>query len=178
MREARGARAPGCLCRAARCRRGARPATSACRSSKLLLVLPRCALVVLRCALDRRYPALAPLHPDLVFRLQLEGRLVQTSDPDLDEAVVGVGCVEEPRSATGEEAATLVARDPPAYLERLDGPVRIHTESAPGLLSAVRAVATPDMNRLTANAVADPSAETHARASSGLHARSCYGPPG
>jgi hypothetical protein len=41
------------------------------------------ALVVLLCALDRRYPALAPLHPDLVFRLQLEGRLIEASDPDL-----------------------------------------------------------------------------------------------
>src|SRR4029450_13620760 len=119
MREARGARAPGCLCRAARCRRGARPATSACRSSKLLLVVLRSALVVLRCALDRRYPALAPLHPDLVFRLQLEGRLIQTSDPDLDERLVGVGwvkgprpagvgCAKEPRPAAGAKAAAVI----------------------------------------------------------------------
>jgi hypothetical protein len=48
------------------------------------------ALVVLRCAVDRRYPALAPLHPDLVFGLHLEGRIIQTSDPNLDELVVGV----------------------------------------------------------------------------------------
>src|SRR5262245_36655929 len=33
MRGSRGARAPGCLCHAARCHRDARPATSACRSS-------------------------------------------------------------------------------------------------------------------------------------------------
>src|SRR3954451_8971582 len=33
MRGSRDARAPGCLCRAARSRRGARPSISACRSS-------------------------------------------------------------------------------------------------------------------------------------------------
>src|SRR6266481_4795111 len=66
------------------------------------------ALVVLRCALDRRYPALAPLHPDLVFGLQLEGRLIQTSDPNLDERVAGVGCVKEPRPTAGAEAATVI----------------------------------------------------------------------
>jgi hypothetical protein len=47
------------------------------------------ALVVLRCTLDRRYPALAPLHPNLGFGLQLEGRLIQTSDPNLDEGSPG-----------------------------------------------------------------------------------------
>src|SRR3989442_5656419 len=67
------------------------------------------ALVVLRCALDRRYPALAPLHPDLGFGLQLEGRLIQTSDPNLDERVAGVGCVKEPRPTAGAEAATVIA---------------------------------------------------------------------
>src|SRR5512133_39214 len=66
-------------------------------------------LVVLRCALDRRYPALAPLHPDLGFGLQLEGRLIQTSDPDLDERVAGVGCVEEPSPTAGAEASTVIA---------------------------------------------------------------------
>jgi len=71
------------------------------RASGLLL------LVVLRRALDRRYPALSPLHPDLVFGLQLEGRLIQTSNPDLDESVVGVGCVEEPRPTAGAEATTV-----------------------------------------------------------------------
>jgi hypothetical protein len=75
----------------------------------LVLVVLRCALVVLRCAVDRRYPALAPLHPDLVFGLQLEGRLIQTSDPDLDERVVGVGGVKEPRPTAGAEAATVIA---------------------------------------------------------------------
>src|SRR5213592_3503155 len=78
------------------------------------------ALVVLRCALDRRYPALAPLHPDLVFGLQLEGRLIQTSDPNLDERVAGVGCVKEPRPAAGAEAATVIACDLAAHLKRLD----------------------------------------------------------
>jgi hypothetical protein len=67
------------------------------------------ALLVLRSALDRRYPALAPLHPDLVFGLQLEGRIIQTSDPNLDERVAGVGCIKEPRPAAGTEAATVIA---------------------------------------------------------------------
>jgi hypothetical protein len=67
------------------------------------LVVPRCALVVLRCVLDRRYPALAALHPDLVLGLQLEGRLIQTSDPNLDERVAGVGCVKEPRPTAGQK---------------------------------------------------------------------------
>ena len=62
-------------------------------SGLLVLVALRCALVMLRCAVDRGYPALAPLHPDLISGLQLEGRLVQTSDPNLDERVVPVGCV-------------------------------------------------------------------------------------
>ena len=80
------------------------------RASRLLvLVVLHCALVVLRCALDRRYPALAPLHPDLGFGLQLEGRLIQTSDPNLDERVAGVGCIKEPRPAAGAEAATVIA---------------------------------------------------------------------
>src|SRR5262249_6615659 len=51
-------------------------------------------LVVLRCALDRRKPALAPLHPDLRLGLQLEGRLVQASEANLDELVAEVGGVE------------------------------------------------------------------------------------
>src|SRR5207247_4411839 len=65
-------------------------ATALRRRANGLLVL-----VVLRCALDRRYPALAPLHPDLGFGLQLEGRLIQTSGPNLDERVVGLGWVKE-----------------------------------------------------------------------------------
>jgi hypothetical protein len=79
-------------------------ATALRRRASGLLVL-----VVLRCALDRRYPALAPLHPDLGFGLQLEGRLIQTSDPNLDERVAGVGCVKEPRPTAGAEAATVIA---------------------------------------------------------------------
>src|SRR5438270_7385971 len=122
------------------------------------------ALVVLRCALDRRYPALAPLHPDLVFGPQLEGCLIQTSDPNLDERVPGIGCVKEPRPAAGAEAATVIARDLAAHLKRLDGPLRIHAERAARLLSAIRAVATPDMHRITANAVADRPGETSAGA--------------
>src|SRR6266566_7103866 len=78
-------------------------------SGLLALVVLRCALVVLRCALDRRDPALAPLHPGLGFGLQLEGRLIKASDPNLHERVVGVGCVKEPRPTAGAEAATVIA---------------------------------------------------------------------
>ena len=46
--------------------------------------------VVLRCPLDRQEPALAPLHPDLGFRLQSEGCLIQTSEPNLDERVAAL----------------------------------------------------------------------------------------
>jgi hypothetical protein len=53
--------------------------------------------------------------------------------------------------------------------------MRIHTERAARLLSAIRPVATPDMHRVTANAVADRPAETSAGAYSRLHARRCYG---
>src|SRR5205085_753426 len=94
------------------------------------------ALVVLRCTLDRGYPALAPLHPDLVFGLQLEGRLIQAPDPNLDERVAGVGCVQEPRPAAGAEAATVIARDLAAHLKRLGRPQRIHSERTARLLSA------------------------------------------
>ena len=41
--------------------------------------------------------------------LQLEGRLIQTSDPNLDERVAGVGRVQEPRPTAGAEAATVIA---------------------------------------------------------------------
>ena len=119
-------------------------------------------LVVLRCALDRWYPTLAPLHPDLGFGLQLERRLIQTSEPNLDERVAGVGRVDEPRPTAGAEAATVIARDLAAQLERLDRPLRIHAERTAGLLSAIRAVATPDMHRVTSNGVANRPAETSA----------------
>ena len=78
-------------------------ATALRRGASGLLVL-----VVLRCALDRRYPALSPLHPDLVFGPQLEGRVIETSDPNLDVRV-GVGGVKEPRPTAGTEAATVIA---------------------------------------------------------------------
>src|SRR5215831_2886880 len=132
------------------------------------------ALVELRCALDRRYPALAALHPDLGLGLQLERRLVQASDPNLDQRVAGIGGVDQARPAAGAEAAAVVARDLAAYLERLDRPVRIHGERAAGLLSAIRAVAAPDVHGLPANAVADRPAETSAGAYSRLHACRCY----
>src|SRR5262245_24590857 len=131
-------------------------------------------LVVLRRAVDRRNPALAPFHEDLVLGLQLEGRLVETSEPNLDERVAGVGRGKDARPAPRAEAATVIARDLAAQLERLDGPVRVHGERTAGLLSAIRAMAPPDVHGLTANAVADRPAETSARAYSGLHARRCY----
>jgi len=52
--------------------------------------------------------------------------------------------------------------------------VRIHSERTARLLSAIRAVAAPDMHRFTTNAVADRPAETSAGAYSCLHARRCY----
>src|SRR5215204_3288655 len=152
MRGSGGARAPGCLCHASRSRRDARPATSACRSSNLLLVGWLLLLFVLRGALDRQYPALAPLHEDLILRLQLEGRLIQTSEPNLDERAARVARVEQPRPTAGAEAATVIARDLAAHLKRIDGPMRIHTERTARLLSASRAVAAPDMHGVPANA--------------------------
>lgn len=128
---------------------------------------------MLRCALDRRDPALSTLHPDLVFWHQLEGRVIQTSNPNLDVRV-GVGGVKEPRPAAGTKAAAVVACDLAAHLERLDGPPRIHGERTAGLLPAVRAVATNDMQGVTANAEADGAAETSAGAYACLHARRCY----
>jgi hypothetical protein len=74
-----------------------------CGAEQVVLVL-----VVLRCALDRGYPALSPLYPDLVFGPQLEGRVIETSDPNLDMRV-GVGGVKEPRPTARTEAATVIA---------------------------------------------------------------------
>jgi hypothetical protein len=45
----------------------------------------------------------------------------------------------------------------------------IHDERAPGLLSAIPAMATPDVYRVTAHAVADRPAEASAGAHSRLH---------
>jgi hypothetical protein len=129
---------------------------------------------VLRGALDRWYPALSPLHPDLVFWLQLEGRFIETSDPDLDERVAALGCVKDPRPAARAEAATVIARDLAADLKRLDRPQRVDSKGTAGLLSATRAVAAHDMHRVTAHAVADRAAETSAGAYSCVHERRCY----
>jgi len=52
--------------------------------------------------------------------------------------------------------------------------VRIHSERTARLLSAIRAVATPNMHRVTANAVAHRAAETSAGAFTCLHACRCY----
>jgi hypothetical protein len=47
--------------------------------------------------------------------------------------------------------------------------VPVHNEGAPRLLSAIRAVAAPDVDRVTAHAVADRPAEASAGAYSRLH---------
>jgi len=87
-------------------------------------------LAVLRCPFDRQDPALATLHPDFGFRLQFEGSLVQTSEPNLDEGVTGTDWIEQARPTDGAEATSPVARDLTAHLECLDGPVPIHDERA------------------------------------------------
>jgi hypothetical protein len=125
--------------------------------------------VVLRCPLDRQEPALAPLHPDLGFRLQFEGCLIQTSEPNLDERVTGTDWIKQSRPTERAEATSTIACDLTAHLERLDGPMPIHNERASRLLSAIRAVAAPDVYRVTAHAVADRPAEASAGAYSRLH---------
>jgi hypothetical protein len=125
--------------------------------------------VVLRCPLDRQEPALAPLHPDLGFWLQFEGRLIQTSEPNLDQRVTGTDWIKQSRPTERAEATSTVARDLTAHLKSLDGPMPIHNERAPRLLSAIRAVAAPDVYRVTAHAVADRPAEASAGAYSRLH---------
>jgi hypothetical protein len=64
---------------------------------------------VLRCTLDRQEPALAPLHPDLGFRLQFEGGLIQTSEPNLDECVTGTDWIKQSRPTERAEATSTVA---------------------------------------------------------------------
>ena len=65
--------------------------------------------IVLRCPLDRQEPALAPLYPDLGFRLQLEGRLIQTSKPNLDERVTGIDWIKQSRPTESAEATAVIA---------------------------------------------------------------------
>jgi hypothetical protein len=65
--------------------------------------------VVLRCPLDRQEPALAPLHPDLGFRFQFEGRLIQTSEPNLDERVTGTDWIKQSRPTERAEATSTIA---------------------------------------------------------------------
>jgi len=126
--------------------------------------------VVLRCPLDRQEPALAPLHPDLGFRLQFEGRLIQTSEPNLDERVTGTDWIKQSRPTESAEATSVIARDLATHLKRLDGPMPIHNERASRLLSAIPAVAAPDVHGVTAHAVADRPAEASAGAYPRLHA--------
>jgi len=126
--------------------------------------------VVLRCPLDRQEPALPPLYPDLGFRLQFEGRLIQASKPNLDERVTGIDWIKQSRPTESAEATSVIARDLTTHLKHLDRPLPIHSERAPRLLSAIRAVAAPDVHRVTAHAVADRPAEASAGAYSRLHA--------
>ena len=65
--------------------------------------------VVLRCPLDRQEPALAPLHPDLGFRLQFEGRLIQTSEPNLDERVTVTDWIKQSRPTERAETTSTIA---------------------------------------------------------------------
>jgi len=65
--------------------------------------------VVLRCPLDRQEPALPPLYPDLGFRLQFEGRLIQASKPNLDERVTGIDWIKQSRPTEGAEATSVIA---------------------------------------------------------------------
>jgi hypothetical protein len=65
--------------------------------------------VVLRCPLDRQEPALAPLYPDLGFRLQFEGGLIQTSEPNLDECVTGIDRIKQSRPTESAEATSVIA---------------------------------------------------------------------
>src|SRR5512133_2193198 len=145
------------------------PKSSSCASGTDTIRLVAI-FVVLRCLLDRQEPALAPLHPDLGFRLQFEGRLIQSSEPNLDERVTGPDWIKQSRPAERAEATSVIARDLTTHLERLDRPLPIHSERAPRLLSAIRAVATPDVYRVTAHAVADRPAEASAGAYSRPHA--------
>src|SRR4029453_17344297 len=105
-----------------------------CRSWTRSLVS---ALVVLGGAVDRRNPALATFDPDLCSWRQFERCIVEASDPYLDDAVLEVGEIEQPRSASSTEAATVVACDLTRHLEHLDRPLRVDAERPSGFLSAV-----------------------------------------
>ena len=126
--------------------------------------------VVLCCPLDREEPALAPLHPDLGFGLQLEWCPIQTPEPNLDERVTGIGWIQQSRPTESAEATSVIARDLATHLKRVDGPLPIDSERAPRLLSAVRAVAATDVDRVTAHRVTDRATEASAGAFSRLHA--------
>jgi hypothetical protein len=65
--------------------------------------------VVLRCPLNRQNPALAPLYPNLGFRLQFEGRRVQSSKPNLDERVTGIDWIEQSRPTQSAKASSVIA---------------------------------------------------------------------
>src|SRR3954454_5215916 len=123
--------------------------------------------VVLCRAVDRRDPLLAALHPHLGFRRQVERRLIEASEPDLYQRVVGADRVQQPRTTAAAKAATLEARNLAGDLARVHGPLRVHGEGASGFLPAVPAVAAPDMYRLAANGVPHCPAE----ASTGAHGR-------
>src|SRR5438045_1657390 len=65
MHGSRGARAPRCLCRAVRCRRDARPATSGCRSSNSSSSAGRCESAIVTAVENGRRAKLRPVDVSL-----------------------------------------------------------------------------------------------------------------
>jgi hypothetical protein len=97
---------------------------------------------MLRGALYWWQPRFPPLRPDLRYRLQRKRCVVEGAEADLDAGVVKA---EEPRATVWTEAPAVVAVESPAELEDCAWPLTVDRERAPGLFSAVGAVAPPDM---------------------------------
>src|SRR5581483_409441 len=129
-------------------------------------------LVVLRGAVDRRQPRLAPLDPDLGLRPHLERRVVERAELELDALRIEG---EEPAAAARAEAVVLVRRVLALELERVERPLAVDRVRAPRPLSAVGAVAAADVGRLAAHAVADGAAEAAALANLLLRAHPAAG---
>src|SRR5207247_9249841 len=90
-------------------------------------------------------------------------------DPDLDQRVVGVRRIEDPRAAPRAESAPVKACELPADLERFDGPLRVHRESAPRFLSAACAMAAADMYGLAQNEIPHVAPKASSSADDRLH---------
>ena len=127
--------------------------------------------LVLRCPFDRRDPRLAPLRPDFSLRLQVEGGFVESPDPDLDERVARVRRIEDPPAAPRAKSAVVKACELSADLERFNGPLRVHRESAARFRPAVCAMAAPDMHGLAANEIPYVAAKASSSAEGVLHGR-------